>query len=256
MSGAIPSAFQYLRSVDLSGNRLSGEIPSALASYNLEYLDLSGNELSGEIPLALGNVPRDLRHLDLRGNNLSGEIHPAMGNHSELRGLFLSGNRLTGEIPSELGGLTNMVWLQLDGNQLSGPIPPELGALSDLLWLHISGNRLVGEIPAALGSLDNLKRLRLGGGNRLTGCVPDGLRDVPAGDLGALGLRFCGAADPAQGDVDTQADDRAVLAALYDAMDGASWREQGQLVERGAIGRMARRHDRRCGSGHSPGPPP
>ena len=71
-----------------------------------------------------------------------------------------------------------------------------------------------------------------------------GCRTCRAGDLGALSLLFCAGADPAQGDVDTQADDRAVLAALYDAMDGASWRNRDKLVERGAIGRMARRHDR------------
>ena len=192
----------------------------------MEYLDLSDNELSGDIPLALGSVSHKLRHLDIRGNSLSGEIPPVLANLSELQGLFLSGNRLAGEIPSVLGSLTNLVWLQLDGNLLSGPIPPELGMLSNLLWLHLSGNQLVGEIPTELGSLDNLKRLRLGEGNRLTGCVPDGLKDVPAGDLGALSLQFCGGASPAQGSTDMPAADRAVLAALYDAMDGANWRSR------------------------------
>ena len=41
-----------------------------------------------------------------------------------------------------------------------------------------------------MGSLSNLQELYLGG-NRLTGCVPDGLRDVPNNDLASLGLPFC-----------------------------------------------------------------
>ena len=49
---------------------------------------------------------------------------------------------------------------------------------------------MTGEIPPELGGLANLQRLYLGG-NLLTGCVPDGLRDVPNNDIVSLGLLFC-----------------------------------------------------------------
>ena len=41
-----------------------------------------------------------------------------------------------------------------------------------------------------MGNLSNLQELYLGG-NLLTGCVPDGLRDVPNNDIVSLGLPFC-----------------------------------------------------------------
>ena len=49
---------------------------------------------------------------------------------------------------------------------------------------------MTGSIPKELGNLSNLQELYLGG-NLLTGCVPDGLRDVPNNDIARLGLPFC-----------------------------------------------------------------
>ena len=49
---------------------------------------------------------------------------------------------------------------------------------------------MTGSIPKELGNLSNLQELYLGG-NLLTGCVPDGLRDVPNNDFVKLGLPFC-----------------------------------------------------------------
>ena len=48
-----------------------------------------------------------------------------------------------------------------------------------------------GTIRADLGSLSNLRVLTLSG-NQLSGCIPEGLRDLPEGDLDQLGLPFCG----------------------------------------------------------------
>ena len=49
---------------------------------------------------------------------------------------------------------------------------------------------MTGEIPAELGSLSNLETLYLSH-NRLTGCIPEGLRDVANNDFQILGLDFC-----------------------------------------------------------------
>ena len=54
---------------------------------------------------------------------------------------------------------------------------------------------MTGEIPPELGGLANLTRLLLSD-NRLTGCVPPRLRDVPDNDLDQLGLPFCPLSPP------------------------------------------------------------
>lgn len=52
------SALPFLRYIDLSYNRLHGEIPRAIASLHmLSYLDLTGNWLHGHIPPELGGMP-------------------------------------------------------------------------------------------------------------------------------------------------------------------------------------------------------
>ena len=47
-----------------------------------------------------------------------------------------------------------------------------------------------GEIPASLTSLANMERLYIPR-NQLTGCVPEGLREVADNDLDELGLPYC-----------------------------------------------------------------
>ena len=77
-----------MRSIDLSSNRLNGEIPEEiielleLVSLNLsrnnqlksmDVLDLSRNQLFGQLPSNLSQIDR-LSFLDLSNNNLSGKI--------------------------------------------------------------------------------------------------------------------------------------------------------------------------------------
>ena len=58
--------------LDLSTNRLSGEIPAELGNLaSLERLRLDHNQLSGEIPAELGNLTR-LKSLTVNHNRLSG----------------------------------------------------------------------------------------------------------------------------------------------------------------------------------------
>ena len=154
-----------VRRLDLSGNQLSGEVPSELGSLsNLESLDLSSNELTG-IPGELGSL-------------------------SNLETLYLSFNELAGTIPAELGSLSNLESLNLSNNRLAGTIPAELGSLSKLESLNLSSNQLTGPIPASLGGLANLERLSLSQ-NMLTGCVPEAWRDIAESDVLELGLPFC-----------------------------------------------------------------
>ena len=128
--GVITDADGRVTVLNLSGNRLSGEIPSELGTLsNLQLLSLSNNRFVGEIPAELGNLS-NLEELYLSNSWLTGEIPAELGNLSNLKELYLSNNRLSGEIPSELGGLADLQGLNISGNQLTGEIPSELGNLS------------------------------------------------------------------------------------------------------------------------------
>ncbi|MBA0611661.1 hypothetical protein Godav_012332 [Gossypium davidsonii] len=89
-----------LKSIDLSRNKLSGEIPRELASLEgLINLNLSRNMLRGSIIREIGQS-KSLESLDLSTNNLSGEIPESMSELSFLSVLDLSNNKLSGKIPS------------------------------------------------------------------------------------------------------------------------------------------------------------
>jgi len=96
-----------LRTLDLSMNSLSGEVPDfSNSNPNLQVLDLSEQEegLVGNIPESLANLPF-LSTLNLNGNQLSGSIPPVLGNMGQLRVLNLSSNKLSEVIPKEVGKL-------------------------------------------------------------------------------------------------------------------------------------------------------
>ncbi|XP_014499048.1 LRR receptor-like serine/threonine-protein kinase GSO2 [Vigna radiata var. radiata] len=89
---------------------------------NLKSIDLSCNDLSGEIPKEVVCLV-GLVSLNLSRNNLSGEIPFEIGNLSSLESLDLSRNHLRGRIPSSLSQLDFLGKLDLSYNSLSGRIP-------------------------------------------------------------------------------------------------------------------------------------
>ena len=186
----------------LNDNNLFGKLPAELATLShLRILNLSGNRLTGSIPTAWADGLDVLLRLNLSDNGLSGPIPAGIGNH-HLDTLNLSGNQLSGSIPTELGSLVNLKELNLSHNELSEEIPYQLssfanlagcetlgeapltqriiefldeqgyvGRLARLETLDLSDNKLSGEIPVMLCSLADLETLDLGR-NRLTGTIP------------------------------------------------------------------------------------
>jgi hypothetical protein len=91
---------QFVNSVDLLGNNLTGGIPDQITSLaELGTLNLLMNHLTANIPENIGNL-RWLETLDLSHNNLSGPIPESMSSLTSLAHLNLSYNNLTGKIPS------------------------------------------------------------------------------------------------------------------------------------------------------------
>ncbi|XWS09978.1 hypothetical protein CRYUN_Cryun39dG0036300 [Craigia yunnanensis] len=86
--------------IDLSSNKLTGEIPEQLTSLReLVALNISRNILTGKIPRKIGQL-RQLQTLDLSRNKFSGSIPPSLSELTFLGSLDLSYNYLSGKIPT------------------------------------------------------------------------------------------------------------------------------------------------------------
>ncbi|CAN0863422.1 Receptor-like protein EIX2 [Linum grandiflorum] len=113
----------YVRSLDLSCNNFSGEIPKQITSLvALHYLNLSHNSLSGSIPENITSLVA-LHYLNLSHNSLSGSIPENIDAMESLESLDISQNQLSGVIPAGMASLTFLNHLNLSYNNLSGRIP-------------------------------------------------------------------------------------------------------------------------------------
>ncbi|XP_057990677.1 receptor-like protein 9DC3 [Hevea brasiliensis] len=112
------SSYDYSVSLTLKGL----EIELVKIQTLLTSIDLSGNKFTGEIPQSIGKL-ESLKLLNLSHNQLTGNIQPSLGNLSNLESLDLSSNLLVGRIPMQLTYLTFLEVFRVSHNQLEGPIP-------------------------------------------------------------------------------------------------------------------------------------
>ncbi|RHN44193.1 putative leucine-rich repeat domain, L domain-containing protein [Medicago truncatula] len=90
--------------------------------YSLIAIDISSNKISGEIPQIIDEL-KGLVLLNLSNNNLIGSIPSSLGKLSNLEALDLSLNSLSGKIPEQLAEITFLEYLNVSFNNLTGPIP-------------------------------------------------------------------------------------------------------------------------------------
>ncbi|KAL1353600.1 hypothetical protein AAHE18_06G250600 [Arachis hypogaea] len=114
------SILGLVKNIDLSANKLSGEIPMEITDLSgLVYLNLSKNELTGHIPQSIGNM-ESLESIDFSGNQLTGDTPQSITNLSFLNKLDLSYNHLEGQIPTGTQ-LQTFEASSFVGNNLCGP---------------------------------------------------------------------------------------------------------------------------------------
>jgi len=177
ITGAISDSIKNLTQLiylDISGNNLSGTIPTLSGLNNLIVLDMKNNKLSGNVPA----LPVSLAYLSLGQNNLSGTLPIQIKDLTLLMILDLGLNDLTGTVPAEWSSLFKIKYFYLYGNKLSGTIPIFLSSFVKMEALALDYNQLTGSIPTGIGSLTTLQKLTLQQ-NKLTGVVPADLLSNP-----------------------------------------------------------------------------
>ncbi|XP_057754836.1 receptor-like protein 6 [Arachis stenosperma] len=107
--------------------------------HHMVAIDLSCNKIYGEIPDTMGSL-NGLVVLNLSNNMFTGSIPSSFGKLSNLEVLDLSLNSLSGNIPQQLTGLTFLDFFNVSFNNLSGPIP-ENGQLSTFDDNSFKGNK-------------------------------------------------------------------------------------------------------------------
>lgn len=103
LNGVIPDAFyssQHLTELQLGSNLIEGPIPCSLGvlQHLSSILNLSMNRLSGEIPKCLSNLDK-LEILDISSNQFSGEIPSELNSMVSLSLVNISFNQLSGRVP-------------------------------------------------------------------------------------------------------------------------------------------------------------
>ncbi|KAG7991809.1 hypothetical protein I3843_02G096800 [Carya illinoinensis] len=193
-----------LEDLDLSINKIYGQVPKWMGNLSIESLWLEFNFLTG-----FNQFPANLKDLRLNSNMLQGSLPIPP---TSISFYMISYNTLTGDIPLLICNLSSMTDLDLSGNSLSGPLPQCLGNLSDSLTivdLHdnsfhgtipqtfhegkqlriidFSQNQLQGRIPRSLANCTKLEALNLGN-NQIHDIFPFWLDILP--ELRVLILRF------------------------------------------------------------------
>jgi len=137
ISGPIPPAWSSLTSLttlDLSSNMLTGPLPARFfdgvkrnrdardKGAGLRTINLSGNQLWGEIPYTISTLV-SLTTLNLTGNAMSQELPEGLFSCTSLKTLRLGQNKFTGPLPKALSKLSSLMVLEAAGNELEGEIP-------------------------------------------------------------------------------------------------------------------------------------
>ncbi|KAL6526890.1 hypothetical protein OROGR_015980 [Orobanche gracilis] len=138
-----------LLDLDVSQNKISGEIPSAVGDFeSLKFLNMSRNSFTGSIPAKIGQL-KSLSVLDLSENRLNGSTPPEIGSVASLTSLSVAHNEITGPIPTSLAKLIYLQTVDFSFNQLTGALPKRLADLVALHSFNISHNQLQGELPSS-----------------------------------------------------------------------------------------------------------
>ncbi|KAM5554359.1 hypothetical protein ABKV19_022634 [Rosa sericea] len=192
-------ALSYL---DLSGNKLQGQIPKwmwNISTQTLYFLNISHNLLSGfeKSPAVLPGVhlysldlsfnmfrelllpSTSIRYYNIANNKLTGQVSPKICILTYLGYLDLSNNKLIGELPQCGRNFSvNLEYLKLGNNSFHGNLPQSYSIGSNLRMMDISHNNFHGQLPRSLANCASLESLVLSH-NNFSDTFPDWLGALP-----------------------------------------------------------------------------
>ncbi|XVF78908.1 hypothetical protein PTKIN_Ptkin14bG0175700 [Pterospermum kingtungense] len=183
--------------LDLSSNKMIGEIPSSICHFeSMQVLDLSNNSLSGAIPECLNPaVMKQLDVLDLHMNQFHGNIPHICPEGNSLSTLNLNSNAFDGPLPKSLVKCQDLVVLNLGNNKINDTFPHWLGSLPQLKVLVLRANYFHGQIiqSANESQFSTLQILDLSH-NEFSGFLPtpyfksfEGMTNLSDVEMGYLG---------------------------------------------------------------------
>ncbi|KAJ6866977.1 LRR receptor-like serine/threonine-protein kinase RPK2 [Populus alba x Populus x berolinensis] len=204
--GEIPHGFSRcnkLRYLDLSSNGLYGELHEEFRVPCMTVFDVSGNALSGSIPSFYSSscppVPSTIEYplnvYDPSSAYISFFAYKAkagsptmlLGRNGEISVFHNFGdNNFTGTLqslsisPVRLGKQTAYTFLAGD-NKLSGPFPGILFENCDglnMMIVNVSNNRMSGQIPANMGPMCRSLKLLDASKNQIAGTIPPSVGEL------------------------------------------------------------------------------
>jgi len=114
----------YLRTISFMNNDFEGGWPEINKIFGLKSVYLSNNKFSGEIPWEAFDGMQWLKKIHLSNNQFSGSIPSSVSMMPKLMDLRLNGNKFTGHIPPL--SQPQLKTFNVANNQLQGPIPANL----------------------------------------------------------------------------------------------------------------------------------
>lgn len=231
--GVNADSLGQVTSLDLSNNRLRGQLSSVLGSLDqLSVLRVNGNPLSGRIPSLLTKLAlEEFRYANtdlcvpaaiafqqwinsisihegtgiqcpaLSEREILSELYEATGGVNwRQRGGWLTNAPLAGWYGVTLDSGGRVIELALPGNNLRGRMPLELEEMTALRLLDLSFNWLEGVIAPGLGRIKTLTELYLES-NLLSGPIPAELGTLPLRALFLYDNRLEGPIPPELGNL-------------------------------------------------------
>uniref|UniRef100_A0A1J3CNV8 non-specific serine/threonine protein kinase n=1 Tax=Noccaea caerulescens TaxID=107243 RepID=A0A1J3CNV8_NOCCA len=143
--------------LQLSGNKLSGEVPASISQMKkLSTLHLGFNEFEGKLPKEIGQLP--LAFLNLTRNKFSGQIPQEIGNLKCLQNLDLSYNNFSGNFPTSLNDLNELSKFNISYNSFISGVIPSTGQLATFEEDSFLGNPLL-QFPSFFNHSGNNTRI-------------------------------------------------------------------------------------------------